>query len=201
MAAEPARHLAQDGSGTDERKGLRTRRRILEAARAVFAEVGYERATIRSIAAQAEADKSSVIKYFGSKQQLFQQAVHWDIPVAELTTDDASRTAVNLARSMLTAWASDPNSPMAVLLRTSMTSDDAAAILRNHITAQATDAVAANIDAPDARLRAALAGAMLMGIASQRYILLMPDIVDADIDDILGLVAPLLQLLIAPSAQ
>ncbi|GJN99083.1 putative transcriptional regulator, TetR family protein [Mycobacterium marinum] len=181
-----------------ERKGQRTRRRILDAARAVFAEVGYERATIRGIAAAAGVDKSSIIKYFGTKQALFHEAVHWDIPVAELSTDDAGQTTENYARAMLTAWAADPNSPMAVLLRTSMTSEDAADILRRHITTQGVDAVAATIDASDARLRAAVAGAILMGIASQRFILRMPDLVNADIDDILRLVTPLLRSLIDP---
>ena len=52
--------------------------------------------------------------------------------------------------------------------------------------------MAATIDAPDARLRAALAGAMLMGIVSQRcYILRMPVLEDADFDDILRLITPL----------
>lgn len=179
-----------------ERKGLRTRRRILETARAVFAEVGYDRATIRGIAVTAGVDKSSIIKYFGTKQALFREAVHWDIPIGEMTSDDPAQTIDNYARSMLTAWAADPNSPMAVLLRTAMTSDDAADILRRHITAEVVDAVADTIDAPDARLRAALMSAMLMGIAAQRFILRMPDLADADVDDVLRLVAPLLQRLL-----
>lgn len=197
--AEQAPETGTESTPAAERKGQRTRRRILDTARAVFAEVGYERATIRCIAAAAGVDKSSIIKYFGTKQALFHEAVHWDIPVAELTTDDAAQTTQNYARGMLTAWAADPNSPMAVLLRTSMTSEDAADILRKHITAQGVDAIAATIDAPDARLRAALAGAILMGIASQRFILRMPDLIDADIDDILRLIAPLLRSLIDPS--
>lgn len=187
-----------DATPNVERKGQRTRRRILEAARVVFAEVGYERATIRGIAATAEVDKSSIIKYFGTKQALFREAVHWDIPAAELARDDASDTAQNYARAMLTAWAADHNSPMAVLLRTSMTSEDAAEILRRHITDQAIDTMAATIDAPDARLRSAVAGAILMGIASQRYILRMPDLAEADIEDVLALIAPLLKALIDP---
>lgn len=181
-----------------ERKGLRTRRRILEAARSVFADVGYERATIRGIAATAGVDKSSVIQYFRTKQGLFREAVHWDIPVAELTSDDATETTDNLVRGMLAAWAADPNSPMAVLLRTAMTSEDAAEILRTHITAQSVDTMAATIGAPDARLRAALAGAMLMGIVSQRYILKMPDVMDADVEDIVRLITPLIQALLDP---
>lgn len=181
-----------------ERKGQRTRRRILDTARRVFADVGYERATIRSIAAAADVDKSSVIQYFATKQNLFREAVHWDIPVAELTSDDPRETARNYASTMLTSWAADPDSPMAVLLRTSMTSEDAAEILRNHISAHSVREVASRIDSPDARLRAALASAILMGVASQKYILRMPDLVDADIEEILRLVTPILSSLIDP---
>ncbi|MER6958459.1 TetR family transcriptional regulator [Streptomyces sp. NPDC000618] len=180
------------------RKGERTRQRILEAARRKFAEVGYERATIRAIAAEAEVDKSSVIQYFGSKDSLFREAVRWDIPVAELTTDDPAETVENLVRGMLGAWAADPDSPMAVLVRASMTSEEAAELLRGHITAQAVEPVAAMVDSPDARLRAALCGAMLMGVASQRYLLRMPDLAAADTEDILRLVVPVLRGLIDP---
>ena len=37
---------------------------------------------------------------------------------------------------------------------------------------------------------------MLMGIASQRYILKMPDLKDADVEDILRLITPLLATLL-----
>jgi hypothetical protein len=62
-----------------------------------------------------------------------------------------------------------PERSIAVLLRTSMTSEDAADILRTPITTQSVEPLAATIDAPDARRRAALAGATLMGIAIQLY--------------------------------
>ncbi|MGY4986433.1 TetR/AcrR family transcriptional regulator [Streptomyces sp. G7(2002)] len=181
-----------------ERKGERTRRRILTAARRKFAEVGYERATIRAIATEAEVDKSSVIQYFGSKQDLFREAVHWQIPHDELTTSDPGQTVENRLRSMLDTWAADPDSPMAVLLRTSMTSDEAAELLRRHLTVQVTDHIAATIDAPDARLRAALFSAIMMGLAAQRHLLHLPDLAEADVEDIVRIATPLLRSLIAP---
>jgi len=187
------------GEGT-ERKGQRTRRHILDIARGVFGEVGYERATIRAIAARAGVDKSSVLQYFGTKQDLFREAVDWEIPIAELTTEDPRETVENYARSLLQTWAADPNSPVAVLLRASMTSEEAAEILRTQITSQSVTAVAANIDAPDARLRAALVGAMLAGVATDRYLLRMPDLHAANTEDILRLITPLLQSLIDPTA-
>ncbi|OBJ71662.1 TetR family transcriptional regulator [Mycobacterium sp. 1274756.6] len=181
-----------------ESKGQRTRRRILAAARGVFADVGYERATIRGIADAAGVDKSSVIQYFGTKQDLFREAVHWTIPLEEVLSDSAEETAENLARGMFAAWAADPNSPMTVLLRASMTSEDAAERLRSHITGEVTTALASLIDAPDARLRAALLGAMLMGVASQRYLLRMPDLSDIDTEEILRVIGPALRTLIDP---
>lgn len=197
MSAEPMPESAAS-SEAGERKGQRTRRRILDAARSVFAKVGYERATIRGIAAAAGVDKSSIMQYFGSKQDLFREAVHWTIPLAEAIGDDPGQTAENLARGMLAAWAADPNSPMAVLLRASMTSEDAAEILRSHLSSHAITAVAETIDAPDARLRAALAGAMLMGIASQRYLLRMPDLCEVDAEEILRVVSPALHAVMNP---
>ena len=60
---------------SDARKSDRTRAAILTAARRRFAADGYERATIRAIAADAYIDPSMVIRYFGSKELLFDAAV------------------------------------------------------------------------------------------------------------------------------
>ncbi|WP_433854623.1 TetR family transcriptional regulator [Streptomyces kronopolitis] len=197
-------HTGADGpcaeAALPERKGERTRRRILAAARRRFAEVGYERATIRAIAAEAEVDKSSVIQYFGSKQELFREAVRWRLPPDALTTGDPGQVVENRLRGMLDHWAADQDTPMAVLLRTSMTSEEAAELLRRHVTTEVTDHLAAAIDGPEARLRAALFGAMMMGIASQRHLLHLPDLAEADVEDIVRLAAPLLRGLIAPEA-
>ena len=185
-------------AATPARKGQRTRQRILLAARKVFAEAGYEKATIRGIAELSGVDKASVIKHFGSKQDLFDEAVQWTVPVDELTTADPAQTAQNFLQGMLDAWAADPDGPMAVLLRTAMTSPDALELLRTQVTDQAVTSVAATIDGPDARLRAALLSAVLMGIASQRYLLQFPDLAAASDDDIVRIMAPVLGGLLSP---
>lgn len=96
----------------------------------MFAEVGYEEATIGGIAAAADVDNSSVIQYFGSKSNLFREAVHWRVPVDELTVDSPAQTAENYPRGLLSGWAAAPDGAMAVLLRNSMTSEDALELLR-----------------------------------------------------------------------
>ncbi|ORB55456.1 TetR family transcriptional regulator [Mycobacteroides saopaulense] len=170
----------------------------MSTARRVFAEVGYEKATIRGIAAAADVDKSSVIQYFGSKSNLFREAVHWRVPVDELTVDSPAQTAENYLRGLLSGWAAAPDGPMAVLLRNSMTSEDALELLREQVTDHAVSSVAATIEEPDARLRAALLSAVLMGIASQRYLLRLPDLAAASDEEIVALMAPLLTALISP---
>lgn len=53
----------------------RVRHLILEAARGVFAERGYDGATTREIARRAKTTTVMLFRHFGSKEQLFQQAV------------------------------------------------------------------------------------------------------------------------------
>ena len=188
------------GSTGTESKGQRTRLRILQAARRTFAEVGYERATIRQIAAAADVDKSSVIQYFGNKQALFDEAVEWNAPVAALASDDPDQTAADYLRALLAGWSADPDGPMAVLLRTAMTSADAADRLRTLLTEQIIDVVAPTIAAPDARVRAALLTAVLMGLASQRFLLQQPDLVAASDEEIVALLTPALRALLDGAA-
>jgi AcrR family transcriptional regulator len=183
---------------TPERKGERTRRRILQAARSEFGRLGYERATIRGIADTASVDKSSVIQYFGSKDALFREAVHWHIRIDELADEDPTRTAENYLRGLLGRWAADQDSALSVLLRASMTSAEAAELLRRHVTTEVIDRVAGRMDDPEARLRAAVFAAVMMGIVSQRYLLRLPDLADAPLEDVLRMVTPLVRSLIAP---
>jgi AcrR family transcriptional regulator len=52
-----------------------TRAAILEAAMAQFAVLGYDRAALRDIAAEAGADVSLIKRYFGGKEALFIEAL------------------------------------------------------------------------------------------------------------------------------
>jgi TetR/AcrR family transcriptional regulator, regulator of cefoperazone and chloramphenicol sensitivity len=54
-----------------------TRRRLLEAAGEVFAEKGFQAATVREICSRAEANVAAVNYYFGDKQRLYVEVVRF----------------------------------------------------------------------------------------------------------------------------
>jgi AcrR family transcriptional regulator len=57
------------------RDAAATRTAILEAAQAQFAQLGYDRAALRDIAAEAGADVALIKRYFGGKEGLFTEAL------------------------------------------------------------------------------------------------------------------------------
>lgn len=54
-----------------------TRSRIIEAAGPIFAEQGFEKATVREICAAAKVNVASINYYFGDKQQLYLETLKY----------------------------------------------------------------------------------------------------------------------------
>ena len=79
---------------TRAERGLATRARIVAAARQRFAADGYERATIRAIAADAGVDPSLVMRYYGNKQGLFVAAAEIELRIPDLGHLPRARAAV-----------------------------------------------------------------------------------------------------------
>src|ERR1044072_4094864 len=72
-------------SGLDKMsKSGRTRTAILEVAREQFGKLGFERTTVRDIAAGAAIDPAMVMRYFGSKDELFARATEIDLHLPDL---------------------------------------------------------------------------------------------------------------------
>lgn len=67
------------------RNAAQTRADILAAARRRFATEGYEGTTLRAVAADVGVDAALVIRYFGSKKDLFATAVEFTIELPDLS--------------------------------------------------------------------------------------------------------------------
>src|SRR2546430_13486874 len=92
-----------------------TREAIVEAARQAFAERGFDRASIRSIAASAGVDPALVHHYFGTKDELFLATVNAPINPNELLpqvlTGDRDELPERLIRTFLSVWGHPVSGP------------------------------------------------------------------------------------------
>jgi AcrR family transcriptional regulator len=69
--------IARDAGGRREKTKQANRSAIIEAARQVFAELGYEATTVRDIIRRTELASGTFYNYFKSKEELY-QALHDD---------------------------------------------------------------------------------------------------------------------------
>lgn len=176
----------------------RTREQILDAARRAFAELGYDRATIRAIAREADVDPALVIHFFASKERLFAAAMELPFDaepaIDRLAAGDPDTLGERLARLFLGIWEDPETGPRMVGLLRSATSYPAAADrVRELLDTRILRPLAGALDAPDAQLRSDLASAQLVGIALARYVLRLEPLASADRERLIAAVAPTLQ--------
>lgn len=157
------------------RKGDRTKAAILVAAREAFHQGGFGGSSVRGIAARAKIDPSMVIRYFGSKQELFAAAVGVDLDLPDLTQVPKSRHGKVLVEHFVSRWEGEKNDDVLVmLLRSAMTNEDAAEHLRKVFARQVIGALRPVVDKSELRRRSGLITSQMLGLAVTRYILRLP---------------------------
>ncbi|WP_422744849.1 TetR family transcriptional regulator [Mycobacterium sp. WMMD1722] len=172
------------------RSSADTKEVILAAARERFATCGYERSTIRAIAADARIDPSMVMRYFGSKEGLFAAAARFDLELPDLGGADSGLLGRRLVGHFVQRWERDE--ALVVLLRAAATNAEAAQRMSDIFTTQLLPVVAAAGEADtevDAGTRAGLVATQMLGLALCRYVLRLPPVVAltrAQLEDWLG---------------
>jgi AcrR family transcriptional regulator len=175
-----------------------TREAILEAARAAFAEAGYDRTTIRGIAAAAAVDPALVIHYFGSKEGLFEAALELPVRPADVFARGAAagtdQLGVTVVRTFLEAW-EPPETRVRLLamLRSAMTNETAMGMIRDLLVREVFGPITTTLGVPDAPLRATLVGSQLVGLAIMRYIGRVEPLASASIDELVAAIGPTVQ--------
>lgn len=173
-----------------------SRAAILEAATASFVERGYTRTSVREIAADAGVDPALVIRHFGSKENLFLEAL-------DLTADDSpafdgplDSLAERLIESML-APDDHARSVFLALLRAS-DSDLVSSRLRRVHDEFFVIPLRNRLTGPDADVRARLAASLVGGLLYSLWAVGDLGLHASDRDVVVARYAPLLQSLITP---
>ena len=172
------------------RSSAETKAVILAAARERFAESGFERATIRAIATDANIDPSMVMRYFGNKDQLFAAAADFDLQIPDLSDVDREQLGTRLVAHFVDRWERDE--VMVVLLRSSTTNADAAQRMKEIFSAQLLPVIAkVNPDTPERG--AGLIATQMLGLALCRYVLRLPPVVEMSRDEVISWLGPTVQ--------
>lgn len=174
-----------------------TREAILDAARTAFTEHGYDGATIRGVATRAGVDPALVHHYFATKDVLFAESVRLPFApgavVAGLLMEGADDLGFRLVGRFVEAWDAADRSPLLALLRSMAAHPPAARMVRELVAREILEPVAQALGAPDAALRASLAGSQMLGLAVARYVVELEPLASASRDDLAALVGPTLQ--------
>lgn len=180
-----------------------TRQEVLDAARARFASDGFAATTIRVVATDAGVDVSQVMQFFRSKDELF--AAVMAVPASALERFDTvfegpdEHLGERVVRAFLKAWEGVPeeSEPLMAMLRGAIVNEQARDQLRGFIQSRITAGTSERLGA-DAALRAGLASALLVGMVTSRQIIGVPVLLAAEPEQLVAIVAPAIQKILAP---
>ena len=186
--------MVEDAGGGYERRSDRTKTAILRAARERLAAHGYDRTTIRAVAADAGIDPSMVMRYFVTKAQLFDAALDIDLRLPDLAAVPLAELPRTLVRLFLDRWENDPaGDALLVLLRSAVTNEHAAERMRHVFAEQVAPALATALGRDLAMRRAGLVAAQLLGLGLTRYLLRLPAVTALSREEIEHALTPAIQ--------
>jgi AcrR family transcriptional regulator len=178
--------------------GEDTRTAIIDAARTEFSARGYDASSLRAIARLAEVDPALVHHYFDGKAGLFVESmslpVNPTLLVETILAGPRQDVGEALVRTFFEIWDSSlDRERLVALLRSAVSNDDAARMLREFIAREVFGKVAVAMGVPQPHLRAGMAAAQMIGLAMMRYVIGFEPLVRASPDELVALVAPTLQ--------
>jgi len=192
VTQETTRRRGRRPGGTD------TRAALVDAARAVFIEQGYDGATVRTIAAKAGVDAAMVNHWFGGKEGLFAEAV-LKLPfspkelVEVLLQGDVDDLGERLVRTFLTTWDTTGGGVFTALVRSITSHEQAAHVLRDFLVKHIMGRVLSAVGSDRQDFRATLVASQLVGMGVVRYVAQFEPLASADVETMVAAVAPNVQ--------
>jgi AcrR family transcriptional regulator len=184
---------------TGRRPGTSTSRQdILEAARKLFAERGYQGATIRAIAAEAGVDAALVVHFFGSKAALLGEAIQWpfdpEIEMPRLLEGGKRQVGRNIVALVVRTWDQEGSrNPILTLVRAATTEPKAAEMLGSFLRERLFAPLMERLGSDRPELRTTLAASQLVGLGLARHVLRVEPLASAKPVDVVDWYAPTLQ--------
>jgi AcrR family transcriptional regulator len=183
-----------------------TRQAILAAAQRQFADLGYDRASMRSIAREAGVDQKLVGYFFGSKQQLFLAVAAPRLPanVGELLSQAlrGSRRTLGARIAKISVGLLENPSSRAQLVgavRAAATEPEAARMvreMRGRLVSDFGPLIAETIGEEDLELRIAMVNTQFLGVIMARYVIGIEPLASLRAADLEALLGPIVQRLL-----
>lgn len=171
-----------------------TPERILDAAREIFSEQGYERTTIRGVGARAGVDPALVVHYFANKEGLFSKAALSGFEIPDLRQMEGSSVGACLVSYFLDAMEGrDFGKRLIALLRASVSHPSALQALQGILQKRLRGVLAEVVPASEADIRSGLVATQMVGLAVTRYILKLPSVVGMSKDEVVRRIGPVVQ--------
>lgn len=186
---------------TRPRNAAATRAAILQSAIEHFAEAGYDGAGVRRIAEDAGVTAMLVNRYFGSKEQLFAEAVETAFAPPVFVLEESDTVARDAAAALVsrTGPAGDPPKSFLIMLL-SVSDPVAVRIVREAIERHVGQRLARQIDRPDRELRTELVLSVISGVLLMRSVVGTRALRAGDPEDIAGILEAVFDAIIGTPA-
>jgi AcrR family transcriptional regulator len=184
----------------EHRRSQGARDRILAAARQIFGDVGFQRATIRAIARAANIHPSMVMRYYESKEKLFAASAIFDLKLPALSEQPFDQIGRLLVEHFLIRWEMN-DQELPALLRLAVTHELARERLLHILTEQLQPTIAKLCGRKQAPINTALVVTQMIGLAFTRYVLCLPPVTALPAEVIINRVGETLQTYLTAGAN
>jgi AcrR family transcriptional regulator len=176
---------------------------LLAVAREIVAKRGYMGLSMRTVSAAAGVTEEVALRYFRNRDSLFAAALRLPVdPVSAIPAlmapgiEGMGERLVRLTLDTLRDPAARDD--LMSLARTGVSAGQAVTGLQEFIEVGVVDRVAGMIGVPDARMRSALITSYLLGVATMRYGVRLEPLASASDEEVIRMVAPVIQDLLDP---
>jgi AcrR family transcriptional regulator len=176
-----------------------SRGQILDAARRLFAEHGFDGTSLRQVARAAGVDPAMIHHFFKGKDELFALSV--ELPadpeqvLAGMADSDPSQRAEQIVRAVLRLWESPAQAGLLAFLRGTIGSKAKTALLRETVTRRVVSRIMAAVpgNPEEVALRGSMVATQVVGLMMVRYVVRLEPLASATAEDVVRLVAPNVQ--------